>query len=164
MNWKKKYREIRRVRIIAALERFLARHFPSGRIEEADGPKEGVKRPWRYRAADTLELKPCPFCGSLHIALVCSGSAWYVECLECGAGGSAIEDGEEGDSEEAVERWNTPVRPADPPEGIVLTVRTPHASERDVPDILRYLQAVLPKGEVRDAIEAALKTTEAALK
>lgn len=52
----------------------------------------------------------------------------------------------------------------DPPRGIVLNLKAPHAKDGDVPRILEYLLSVLPAGSVRDAIKAALKAVEAALK
>lgn len=102
-------------------------------------------------------LKPCPFCGSERVELVCANSTWYVECNECLTTGSAVYDGEDRDSERAVEIWNRLER-VGPPFGIVLN--TPHAKETDVPGILRYLLSVLPAGATRDTIEAAIKRLE----
>ncbi|THD06160.1 Lar family restriction alleviation protein [Rhodanobacter lindaniclasticus] len=58
------------------------------------------------------DLLPCPFCGSTHVELVCSGSAWFVRCNECDANGSTVTDGDEMDSEKAVAIWNKPARVA----------------------------------------------------
>jgi hypothetical protein len=54
----------------------------------------------------TSEIRPCPFCRSVNVELVCSGSAWFVQCNECDANGSTIEDGERDDTRKAVDVWN----------------------------------------------------------
>lgn len=102
-------------------------------------------------------LKPCPFCGSERVELVCANSTWYVECNECLTTGGVVYDGEDRDSERAVEIWNR-LKRIGPPFGIVLN--TPHAKETDVPGILRYLLSVLPAGATRDTIEAAINRLE----
>lgn len=55
-------------------------------------------------------IASCPFCGSENIELTCSCSVWFVECHECGATGPMVTDGEDRDSERAVELWAIPSR------------------------------------------------------
>lgn len=57
---------------------------------------------------DLTDLLPCPFCGSPHVELVCSWSAWFVRCNECDANGPTVTDGDDEDVEKAKGAWNTP--------------------------------------------------------
>ena len=56
---------------------------------------------------DIDKLTPCPFCGSHHVELVCSGSAWFVRCNECDATGPGLTDGDDNDAEKAAAAWAT---------------------------------------------------------
>lgn len=51
------------------------------------------------------ELAPCSFCGSHHVELVCSGSAWFVRCNKCDATGPGVTDGEDNDTGKAAAAW-----------------------------------------------------------
>lgn len=62
-------------------------------------------------------IAPCPFCGSENVELICSGSAWFVECRECQATGPMLVDGEDRDSIRAVELWAIPPRTRHPLSG-----------------------------------------------
>lgn len=62
-------------------------------------------------------IAPCPFCGSKNIELICSGSAWFVECRECQATGPMMVDGDDRDSARAVELWAIPPRTKHPLSG-----------------------------------------------
>ena len=53
------------------------------------------------------ELTPCPFCGSSHVELVCSGSAWFVRCNECDSTGPGVTDGDDNDTAKAAAAWAT---------------------------------------------------------
>ena len=64
----------------------------------------------RITKPEANDLLPCPFCGSDHVDLLCSGSAWYVRCNECDANGSTITDGNVDDIGQAITAWNKPAR------------------------------------------------------
>jgi Lar family restriction alleviation protein len=52
------------------------------------------------------EPKPCPYCGSDLVEVMCAGSNWFADCRNCGANGSMIEDGVKDDYDKALEAWN----------------------------------------------------------
>ena len=77
-------------------------------------------------------IAPCPFCGSENVELICSGSAWFVECRECQATGPMLVDGEDRDSIRAVELWAIPPRTRHPLSGKSESIAP---STKDVPPL-----------------------------
>lgn len=59
-----------------------------------------------------IELKPCPFCGSLEIIIVdnhdpvTGGEDWIIECGGCASAFIASNDGMPCSRSELIARWN----------------------------------------------------------